>query len=128
MGDTVLATSGRAAIDTGTSLIAIPSEVADSINTAIGAQKSFRGMYVVDCDSVSKLPPIKFRFGGNDFPLTANDYIMQTPGVCFSVFMGIDVPAPAGPLYIVGDAFLRAWYTVYDMGNDRVGFAASKRS
>ena len=128
LGDTVLATSGRAAIDTGTSLIAIPSEVADSINAAIGAQKSFRGMYVVDCDSVSKLPPINFRFAGNDFPLTANDYIMQTPGLCFSVFMGIDVPAPAGPLYIVGDAFLRAWYTVYDMGKNRVGFAASNRN
>lgn len=84
-------------------------------------------MYVVDCDRVSQLPPIKFRFAGNDFPLKADDYIMQTPGVCFSVFMGIDVPPPAGPLFIIGDAFLRAWYTVYDMGKHRVGFAASKR-
>ena len=56
LGKTVLATSGRAAIDTGTSLIAVPSEVADSINAAIGAQKSFKGMYVVDCDAVPSAP------------------------------------------------------------------------
>lgn len=118
---------GRAAIDTGTSLIAVPSTVADAINARIGATKSFRGMYVVECDRIPNLPSVTFSFGGNDFPLAPTDYIMQTPGVCFSVFMGIDVPPPAGPLFIVGDAFLRAYYTIYDMGENRVGFATSKR-
>lgn len=126
-GSEELFKDGRAAIDTGTSLIAVPSTVADAINARIGATKSFRGMYVVECERIPSLPSITFTFGGNDFPLAPADYIMQTPGVCFSVFMGIDVPPPAGPLFIVGDAFLRAYYTIYDMGNDRVGFATSKR-
>lgn len=119
----VLLENARAAIDTGTSLIAVPSKVAEEINRKIGAQKSFRGLWTVDCDAIAKLPSMTFRFGDLDFDLPASDYIMQTPGMCFSAFMGIDVPPPAGPLVIVGDAFLRAYYTVYDMGKHRVGFA-----
>lgn len=119
---------GRAAIDTGTSLIACPTEIADAINERIGAKKSFRGMYTVDCSAIPTLPDVSFTFGGHTFSLPASDYILQTAGGCISSFMGIDIPAPAGPLWIVGDAFLRHYYTVYDLKNDRVGFAKSVKA
>lgn len=43
-----------------------------------------------------------------------------------SAFMGMDFPEPVGPLAIVGDAFLRKWYSVYDLGNSAVALAESK--
>ena len=39
----------------------------------------------------------------------------------------LDIPEPAGPLAILGDAFLRKWYSVYDLGTNSVGLAKSKQ-
>ena len=37
-----------------------------------------------------------------------------------------DFPEPVGPLAILGDAFLRKWYSVYDLGSNSVGLALAK--
>ena len=36
-----------------------------------------------------------------------------------------DIPTPAGPLVILGDAFLRKYYSIYDFGSNTVGIAKS---
>ncbi len=126
-GEDVGVTTFRAAIDTGSSLFALPSAEADTINKKIGGKKNWSGQYVVDCESVPDLPELSLGFGGKEFVLKGEDYVLQVSGgaanQCISGFMGLDIPAPAGPLWIVGDVFLRKFYTVYDLGNDRVGFA-----
>ncbi|KAM0751113.1 endopeptidase [Meredithblackwellia eburnea MCA 4105] len=114
-----------AAIDTGTSLIALPTDVAEIINKEIGAKKSWNGQYTVECDTVSSLPPLTFTFGGKPYELAAEDYILSVQGTCISSFTGLDIPAPLGPIWIIGDVFLRKYYTVYDLGNNAVGFATS---
>jgi len=115
-----------AAIDTGTSLIALPSDLAEILNKQIGAKKSWNGQYTVDCSTLDSLPDLTLTFTGDKYTLSAKDYILQVQGTCISSFTGLDIPPPLGPVYIIGDVFLRKYYTVYDLGRDAVGFAKAK--
>ncbi|KAI7854632.1 endopeptidase [Circinella umbellata] len=112
-----------AAIDTGSSLIVTPTTVAELINRDLGAEKNWAGQYIVDCNTIDDLPEFCMVFSGKEFCLNAQDYILQVQGQCISGFMGMDIGEPAGPLWIVGDVFLRKFYSVYDLANTRVGLA-----
>ena len=118
--------STGAILDTGTSLIALPSTLAELLNKEIGAKKSYNGQYTVDCSKRDSLPDLTFTLTGHNFTIDAFDYILEVQGSCISAFMGFDIPEPAGPLAILGDAFLRKWYSVYDLENNAVGLAKAK--
>ncbi|KAL2360145.1 Vacuolar protease A [Blastomyces dermatitidis] len=113
-------------LDTGTSLIALPSTLAELLNKEIGAKKSFNGQYTIDCTKRDGLPDLTFTLTGHNFTIGPYDYILEVQGSCISSFMGMDFPEPVGPLAILGDAFLRRYYSVYDMGNHSVGLAKCK--
>lgn len=112
-------------LDTGTSLIALPSTLAELINKEIGAKKGFSGAYTVDCSKRSSAPDMTFNLSGYNFTISAHDYIIEAQGSCISGFIGLDIPEPAGPMIILGDVFLRRYYSVYDLGNNAVGLAKS---
>ncbi|MCJ1253953.1 Vacuolar protease A [Lignoscripta atroalba] len=114
-------------LDTGTSLIALPSTLAELLNQEIGAKKSYNGQYTVECEKRDSLPDMSFTLTGYNFTITPYDYILEVQGSCISSFMGIDFPEPVGPLAILGDAFLRKWYSVYDLGTNSVGLAMAKQ-
>ena len=115
-----------AILDTGTSLIALPMELAELLNSQIGAKKGFNGQYSIECSKRDSLPELTFELSGHDFSIGPYDYILEVSGTCISAFMGLDFPGPVGPLVILGDAFLRKWYSVYDLGEHTISLAKAK--
>lgn len=113
-------------LDTGTSLIALPVTLAELLNKDIGAKKGYNGQYTIECEKRDSLPDATFTLSGYNFTIGPYDYILEVQGSCISSFMGMDIPEPAGPLVILGDAFLRQWYSVYDLGKNSVSLAKSK--
>lgn len=95
-------------------------------NKEIGAKKGFNGQYTVECDKRDSLPDLTFTLSGYNFTIGAFDYILEVQGSCISSFMGMDFPEPVGPLAILGDAFLRRYYTTYHLGEGYVGLAKAK--
>ncbi|KND89290.1 Vacuolar protease A [Tolypocladium ophioglossoides CBS 100239] len=113
-------------LDTGTSLNVLPSALAELLNKEIGAKKGYNGQYTIDCAKRDSLSDITFSLAGSNYSLPPTDYILEVSGTCMSTFQGMDIPAPAGPLAILGDAFLRRYYSVYDLGKNAVGLARAK--
>jgi len=131
VGGNSFASTTKAIADTGTSLLAVPTTVFTSLLTKFpaGAVKPLlHGEYTVDCSKVSTLPTISFSIGGKEFALEGSDYVLNVQGQCLLGFLGLDVPPPRGPLWILGDVFLRKYYTVFDYGNAQIGFATASSS
>lgn len=87
----------------GTSLIAVPTDVAEMLNTLIGAKRSWNGQYTIDCDKVPSLPELTFYFDGKPYPLKGSDYVLNLLGTCVSSFTGLDIHVPGGgSVWIIG--------------------------
>ncbi|KAI8640974.1 aspartic peptidase domain-containing protein [Parasitella parasitica] len=131
-GVNVLHSAMPAIVDTGTTLIIVPSAVSNAIHKAIPDAK-YDPMYgwrmpcsFADSDSTES---ISIKLGDQDFPLFLKDLVRakmsqasgDKSGLCYS-----GVAEANTPLVILGDTFLRSYYSVYDFGNTRVGLARTR--
>ncbi|KAJ1941505.1 aspartic proteinase precursor, partial [Linderina macrospora] len=106
-----------AIIDTGTALMVLPANDADIVNQYLGAVPLFNqyGLYGIDCHRAHK-PIVKFGFAGETFAIEPEHYIIPVGGGrCVTAFAAsMDTTLDK---WVIGDAFLRAWHTTFDIEN-----------
>ncbi|XP_073472022.1 gastricsin-like [Aquarana catesbeiana] len=114
----------QAIVDTGTSPLTIPQQYMGTLLQYMGAQQGQNGQFLVNCNNLQNLPTISFTISGVQFPIPPSGYIIQNNGYCVVSVEETYLPSQNGqPLWILGDVFLRQYYSVYDMSNNRIGFA-----
>ena len=75
-----------------------------------GPLPSAGGQVTLPCDQAASLPTISFEIGGQIFELKSEEYVIKLHAFgetsCTLGVQAMDVPRPAGPLWILGDLFL----------------------
>lgn len=108
-----------AIVDTGTSLISVPRGIYAQVLRAISDGLNCND---VDCEgeSLSAFPALRFGMEpDNVFLLQPDDYVMCYGwGQCRIQFQVTD-----DEWWILGDVFIKTYYTLFDAQNMRVGFA-----
>lgn len=131
--------------DTGTSLVVGPYQDVQNLHSYLGAYLSQSGEYLFNCNNITDLPAVEFVINGYSFQLPSSYYVtevclplfttnknenlyflfwflqteQQGETFCLSGFSYMDGPVN----WILGDVFLRAWYSVFDLNNSRLGLA-----
>lgn len=143
-------TRGQAAIDTGTTLIIAPTlaaasifaQIPGSIPLPLGVGVPLITLFAYPC---SENPKVSLRFAGKNFAINPLDFNFGTVTDDVALNLGIDLSAltnqlciagiagadlnPTEELYVVGDTFLKNWYSTYQYVSPSkafVNFAAAK--
>eukprot|EP01056_Protomagalhaensia_sp_Gyna25_P004938 Protomagalhaensia_sp_Gyna_25__4937@NODE_531_length_3195_cov_115_242395_g415_i0_p1_GENE_NODE_531_length_3195_cov_115_242395_g415_i0NODE_531_length_3195_cov_115_242395_g415_i0_p1_ORF_typecomplete_len568_score93_58Asp/PF00026_23/7_3e90TAXi_N/PF14543_6/3_5e12TAXi_C/PF14541_6/2_1e03TAXi_C/PF14541_6/0_00021_NODE_531_length_3195_cov_115_242395_g415_i014093112 len=112
----------------------------------------------ISCDRIPTLPSLVFVIDGHNFTLAPEDYTINVSGQskpeqtldayngklyqstannpeklkgvlpCMVGVTPIDVPKPRGPLIILGDIFMRKFYTIFDYDNAQVGIGRASNA
>ncbi|XP_044243015.1 gastricsin [Ursus arctos] len=116
----------QAIVDTGTSLLTVPQQYLSALLQATGAEADRYGQFLVDCNNIQNLPTLTFLIGRVPFSLPYHSYVFTGNGICTIGVQATYLPSSSGqPLWILGGIFLRSYYSIFDIGNNRVGFATA---
>lgn len=115
-------TTLKGIVDTGTSVIVGPTDIIKKLTAGFPS--------TIDCNNLNSYPDITFTIGGDNYVLSPEFYILKLTVLgqtqCQLGLMGMDFPPHLAGSIILGDSFIKAYYTHFDLGNNRVGFAKAK--
>ncbi|XP_063064460.1 pepsin A-like [Engraulis encrasicolus] len=110
----------QAIVDTGTSLVVGPTNDIYNMNAWVGASTNQNGDATVPCSNVQNMPEVTFNIDGQPYTIPASAYVSQTSYGCMSGFGN----GGSQQLWILGDVFIRQFYTVFDRQYNMVGLAS----
>lgn len=123
---TVLSAGFEAIADSGTSLIIGEETLIRAIINQIGAVEIHNNFFV-NCSTISSLPNIEFKISTSTLSLSPIDYILKITDDQDNTYCMTGFSYGFGPGFmILGDVFMRKYYTMFDMENSQVGFAVAK--
>ncbi|KAF9173372.1 hypothetical protein BGX20_003380 [Mortierella sp. AD010] len=127
-GDVDLQSKGDVIIDTGTTLVIVPTAVAKAIHDQIpGAMyDGDNGWIIPNTPEVAALSGVQLLLNGVKFHVVMKDMLREDveskKGYVYSGVAGSD----GIPVWILGDVFIKQNYCVFDQGQDRIGIAECK--
>ncbi|KAJ3389401.1 hypothetical protein HDU80_011494 [Chytriomyces hyalinus] len=135
VGSTVVSLDKRysAMLDSGTSLIYIHTDallpLLAPIYGALGMtapSPTKKGFYIVPCDRSTALPDIQIQLGNFNYPLSWFDYVIALDeNVCALGVVAGGTAKEMNYQWILGDVFLRRYFSVYDFGDGNAASVAA---
>ncbi|EGX95819.1 cathepsin E, putative [Cordyceps militaris CM01] len=126
-GSTVLASGATGIVDTGTTLIYIPSAAYTKFLSATGGKTdSSSGLAVFTTKPTANFA---IKLGSTSYTLTPSQYLVPTAQYSYfgltsgKYYAWINNGGSSGVNTIIGQKFLENYYSVYDTTNSRIGFA-----
>jgi len=122
LGDNVFnSTSFKGIVDTGTSVLVGTTAIVNALTASLPT---------ITCDNFQTLPDLLIRIDGIQYTIPPSAYVLQVSmmgeSVCELGIMAMDLPPSWGDVMILGDTFIKTYYTHFDIANNQVGFALAK--
>lgn len=113
-----------ALFDSGTSLMYLPNDIAESIFNHVGAQyDSSQGGAFVDCSMADQDGTIDFTFSEPTIRVPINELVLVAGVENNQPICILGVVPSGGNTALLGDTFLRSAYVVYDMASNQISLA-----